>query len=225
MSAVPVPNPDLGRARAADRARGRRPEPDQPAERVPLPPALPALRRGPLRRRGAAARAARRHASRRLPLPARALADDRRGDAPRPRRSRAEEEVERRRQSRRDPRRARRALSCSPSRSSRAASSPPRRPPLRRGPGRALAVGWYASGRSCSLIGFVVGERGPRAVDTGAAPVSRGRAAVGDAVEQEEVADSAVLVALGVVLLVLGVAVDGDIGCSDRSRSDYRRNS
>ena len=50
------PNPELGRSAAADRARGRRPEPDQPAERVPLPPALPALRRGALRRGGAAAR-------------------------------------------------------------------------------------------------------------------------------------------------------------------------
>ena len=34
----------------ADRARGRRAEPDEPAERLPVPPALPALRRGPLRR-------------------------------------------------------------------------------------------------------------------------------------------------------------------------------
>ena len=54
--ADPGPRP---RPRAArDRARGRRPEPDQPAERLPLPPALPALPRGPLRRRGAAARTA-----------------------------------------------------------------------------------------------------------------------------------------------------------------------
>ena len=68
----------------ADRARGRRAEPDEPAERLPLPPALPALRRGPLRRRGAGAR--RRAAATRprgqVPLPARALADDRGGDAP-----------------------------------------------------------------------------------------------------------------------------------------------
>ena len=41
LSAVPIPDPDLcGRARA-DRARGRRAEPDQPAVRLPLPSALP----------------------------------------------------------------------------------------------------------------------------------------------------------------------------------------
>ena len=34
LSAVPIPNPELGRARQADRARGRRAEPDQPAERA-----------------------------------------------------------------------------------------------------------------------------------------------------------------------------------------------
>ena len=42
---------ERGRAAQADRARGRRAEPDQPAVRVPLPPALPALPRGALRRR------------------------------------------------------------------------------------------------------------------------------------------------------------------------------
>ena len=31
LSAVPIPDPDLSAARAADRARGRRAEPDQPA--------------------------------------------------------------------------------------------------------------------------------------------------------------------------------------------------
>ena len=51
LSAVPIPNPELGRAAQADRARGRRAEPDQPADRLQLPPALPALPRGPLRRR------------------------------------------------------------------------------------------------------------------------------------------------------------------------------
>ena len=41
LSAVPIPDPDLRRAARADRARGRRPEPDQPADRLPLPSALP----------------------------------------------------------------------------------------------------------------------------------------------------------------------------------------
>ena len=40
----------------AHRARGRRAVADQPAERLPLPPAVPAVRRGALRRRGAGAR-------------------------------------------------------------------------------------------------------------------------------------------------------------------------
>ena len=39
----------------ADRARGRRAEPDEPAGGLPVPPALPALRRGPLRRGDAGA--------------------------------------------------------------------------------------------------------------------------------------------------------------------------
>ena len=56
--------PDRRPPPQADRARGRRPEPDQPAERLPLPPALPALRRGPLRRRGAGADPPRRRARR-----------------------------------------------------------------------------------------------------------------------------------------------------------------
>ena len=74
--------PSSGAHAQRDRARGRRPEPDQPAERLPFPPALPALPRGPLRRRGAAALPVRRRPRRRVPLPARALADDRGRDAP-----------------------------------------------------------------------------------------------------------------------------------------------
>ena len=84
LSAVPIAEPGARPRARADRARGRRPEPGQPAERVPLPSALPALRRGPLRRRGAAALPVRRRPRRRVPLPARALADDRRRDAARP---------------------------------------------------------------------------------------------------------------------------------------------
>ncbi len=60
-----------------DRARGRRAEPGQPAEWVSFPSALPTLPRGHVRCGGAAASELRRNARRRLPLPARALADDR----------------------------------------------------------------------------------------------------------------------------------------------------
>ena len=42
LSAVPIANPRLGREPQRVRARRRRAEPDQPAERLPLPPALPA---------------------------------------------------------------------------------------------------------------------------------------------------------------------------------------
>ena len=54
LSAVPIPDPGPRREAGADRARGRRPEPDQPAERLPLPSALP------LRDRGLHARSSRR---------------------------------------------------------------------------------------------------------------------------------------------------------------------
>ena len=46
------PRPEARPQARADRARGRRAEPDQPAERLPLPPALPALPSRALRRRG-----------------------------------------------------------------------------------------------------------------------------------------------------------------------------
>ena len=78
LSAVPDPEPRSGARAQERRARGRRPQPDQPAERVQLPPALPALPARALRRRHAAARADRRRPPRRVPLPARALADEHR---------------------------------------------------------------------------------------------------------------------------------------------------
>ena len=52
------PGPDAGRAAQTGRPPGRRPEPDQPAGGVLVPPALPALPPGPLRRRDAASSAA-----------------------------------------------------------------------------------------------------------------------------------------------------------------------
>ena len=83
LSAVPIADPELGRVAQADRPPGRCSEPAQPAEGLPVPSALPAVRRGEVRRRHAPARAGRRgsHASFRLSLPARALADDRGRDA------------------------------------------------------------------------------------------------------------------------------------------------
>ena len=41
LSAVPEPDPAIERDAAADRAAGRRAEPDQPAERLPVPHPLP----------------------------------------------------------------------------------------------------------------------------------------------------------------------------------------
>src|SRR5260221_92896 len=75
-------DPESGaRPRAqADRARGRRPEPAQSAGRVLVPPALPALPRGTLRCRDAAALRLRPESRGRVPLPARALAALGRGD-------------------------------------------------------------------------------------------------------------------------------------------------
>ncbi len=63
------------------RARGRRAEPDQSSVGVQLPPAVPALPRGPLRRGDASARTGRARPPRRVPLPARALADGHLGAA------------------------------------------------------------------------------------------------------------------------------------------------
>ena len=80
LSAVPIPNPELGRAARVDRPRRRRPEPGQSSECVPIPSPLPSLRRGALRRRGTTALSLRRRPRGEMPLPARALADDRLGD-------------------------------------------------------------------------------------------------------------------------------------------------
>ena len=63
-------------ARRHARARRRRSVTARAAAGLRVPPALPALPRGPLRRRGAAARELAADARGGLPLPARALADD-----------------------------------------------------------------------------------------------------------------------------------------------------
>ena len=82
LSAVPRPGDERRRRQApAHRAQRRRALARRAAAGVRLPPALPALRAGPLRRRDAAAAPVRGRPRGRVPLPGRALADDR-GRAP-----------------------------------------------------------------------------------------------------------------------------------------------
>ena len=77
MSAVPIPDPDVGRARKPVVLQGDVPSPINPPAALLVPPALPALPRRALRRRDAGAQApGRRGPCRRLPLPARGLAPD-----------------------------------------------------------------------------------------------------------------------------------------------------
>ena len=79
ISAAPVPDPRWN-GRAGMCRCGRTAERDLPAVGLPLPHALPD-RGGPLRRRGAAADAGRRRASRRLPLSREAVMPARRRSA------------------------------------------------------------------------------------------------------------------------------------------------
>ncbi len=60
LSAIPIPNPDVARARKPIVLEGDVPSPINPPERVPLPPPLPALPAGHVRRGRAAAGAERR---------------------------------------------------------------------------------------------------------------------------------------------------------------------
>ncbi len=90
MSAIPVPDPDD--APTAGHPQGRRAEPGQPADRLPLPSALPAARAarlaGDLRRGRPTAAAKRGRPPRRVPLPGfgrdGAAQDERPGAASRP---------------------------------------------------------------------------------------------------------------------------------------------
>ena len=72
MSAIPVPDPTI--RRTAGHPQGRRPEPGQPADGLPLPPSVPASRgarqAGHLRGGDPAAHRRRRRPPVRLPLPA-----------------------------------------------------------------------------------------------------------------------------------------------------------
>ena len=79
LSAVPIPNPDVGRQRKPVVLEGDVPSPINPPVGMSVPPALPAVPRRALRRRGATALLVLERACRRLPLSARALAVDRGG--------------------------------------------------------------------------------------------------------------------------------------------------
>jgi hypothetical protein len=78
---------------------------------------------------------------------------------------------------------------------------------------RAVSVGWYCSGALLLALGLVASSRGPtRAADTGAwAPVTLRKRSLRWATRSEQdesLAVSALLVVLGLLLIVLGVAVD-----------------
>ena len=70
LSAVPVADPQLAKARRRTILRGDPPSATSPPAGLPLPHALPAVRRRRVRRARAAARAQARRRSRRVPLPA-----------------------------------------------------------------------------------------------------------------------------------------------------------
>ncbi len=80
------------------------------------------------------------------------------------------------------------------------------------GAARSLSVGWYCTGSFALLLGFVASSRGPtRAEDGGWSPVSLSGRSLRWATrsEQEEsIGVSALLVVLGLVLILLGVAAD-----------------
>ena len=200
------------RPRTASRSCSRATsEPDQPAERLPLPSALPALRRGTLRRRGAGADQPRwrRVSCRDVPLPARRLAADRRADA----RHRSACDADRRHQ--------RIGLSergssphWSDARHARARHGrrlardrlPLRRRrlplPLRRLVRRRLAL---------LVSGFFIGNRGPsRPQGEGWSPFSVQRWVrwASPDEQHESISLSALLIALGFLLIVLGAIAD-----------------
>ena len=80
-------------------------------------------------------------------------------------------------------------------------------------PGRAISLGFYLVGSFLVLAGFFVGNRGPvRAQDDRSgflflAPARRRWATAEE--HRATIDDSAIFVALGFLLIVIGVAVDG----------------
>lgn len=78
---------------------------------------------------------------------------------------------------------------------------------------RAVSVGWYCTGAFLLALGLIASSRGPtRSVEGGSwSPVSmRGRKLrwASRSEQEDSINVSAVLVALGLVLIVAGVAVD-----------------
>lgn len=74
---------------------------------------------------------------------------------------------------------------------------------------RSVSVGWYAVGATVLLLGFFASSRGPtRAVEEGSSLRLRARRWATRGEQEDALNLSAVLVLLGVVLIVLGIAVD-----------------
>ena len=81
------------------------------------------------------------------------------------------------------------------------------------GVSRSLSLGWYGAGAFCMLGGFVVGNRGPARSDEqqGWLPFSLRARSLRWATreeQQESINFSAVLIALGFALILLGIAAD-----------------
>ena len=201
-------------------AAGRRPKSDQPAKRLSLPPTLPAVSRGCVRCRRAADHRGLGLPRLRLLLPSRALADDGRGDQlRRPRRRRASGS----------------AKSCRPSRPE---SRPRPRfsvllAAIRRlvilflvlgattavvsallgflfdtPQSRAISLGFTVVGSFMLVMGFFVGSRGPvRLVRRDRGSLKGARLALPE--ERDEAINvSAFFVAVGFVLVVIGIVID-----------------
>ncbi len=213
------PEPRHGARTEGRRARGRRPEPDQPAERLQLPPAVPAVPAGTMRRRHAAALPDRLRPPRRVPLPARALADEHRraaGGGAAGRVGRVAARPARTWAPQRDG-----SSSCSESRPSGSRSSRPRSGSPSAAP-RCVprATGLYLVGCFLVVLGVFAGVRGPlrpSGADEDQEPMgallgvgifSKGvRKATSDE-RADAKATSWLFLAMGMVMIVVGIAID-----------------